>query len=172
MVTKSEVDSWGKIFYNIAMNDKINYCLAETHKHVRRVQHYLNMFIHDLIRRGENHDNSKFEEPELSVFAENTDRLSKCQYGSDEYKKSLETIKPALDNHYSKNRHHPEHWPDGIEGMTLIDLMEMLVDWKASTERVKDGNIRRSIAINSERYKMSPQLRTIFENTVREYFKE
>lgn len=154
------------------MNDKINYCLAETHKHVRKVQSYLNMFIQDLIHRGENHDNSKFEEPELTIFAENTEQLSKVQYGSEDYKKCLEFTKPARDNHYSKNRHHPEHWPNGVEDMNLVDLLEMLADWKAATFRNKDGNIRRSISINSERYKFSPQLRTIFENTVREYFKE
>jgi hypothetical protein len=154
------------------MNDKINYCLAETHKHVRKVQHNINKFISDLIRRGENHDNSKFEEPELSVFAENTHKLGQTKYGSEEYKQLLVEVKPAIDNHYSKNRHHPEHWPNGIEDMTLVDLIEMLSDWKAATERNKDGNIRKSIEINSAKYKMTPQLRTIFENTVREYFKE
>jgi hypothetical protein len=154
------------------MNDKINYCLTETHKHVKKVQKNLNMFICDLIKRGENHDNTKFEEPELSIFAENTHKLSLTKYGSDEYKMLLAESKPAIDHHYSKNRHHPEHWPNGLEDMTLIDLIEVLADWKAATERNKDGNIRRSIEINSIRYSMSPQLRTIFENTVREYFKE
>lgn len=40
------------------MNDTINLCLAETHKHVRKVQKYINLFVSDLIKRGENHDNS------------------------------------------------------------------------------------------------------------------
>lgn len=154
------------------MNDKINYCLAETHKHVRKVQRNLNLFVADLIHRGENHDNSKFEEPELSIFAENTSKLGQTVYGSPEYKQLLVEVKPAIDHHYSKNRHHPEHWPNGVEDMTLVDLIEMLADWKAATERNKDGNIRKSIEINSGKYNMSPQLRTIFENTVREFFKE
>ena len=154
------------------MNDNLNYCLAETHKHVRKVQEKLNIFIKDLIHRGEIHDNSKFEEPELSIFAANTSKLGQTIYGSEEYKKLLEEVKPAITHHYSKNRHHPEHWPNGIEDMTLIDLLEMLADWKSATERNKDGNIRKSIEINSAKYKFSPQMRTIFENTVREYFKE
>ncbi len=154
------------------MNDKINYCLSETHKHVRKVQKFLNLFISDLIHRGENHDNTKFEEPELSIFAENTEKLAKTQYGSPEYKDLLVSVKPAIEHHYSKNRHHPEHWPNGIEDMNLVDLLEMLADWKAATERNKDGNIRKSIEINSVKYGMSPQLRKIFENTVREYFKD
>lgn len=154
------------------MNDKINYCLSETHKHVRKVQQNINLFIRDLIHRGEHHDQSKFEEPELSIFAENTHKLAQTKYGSDEYKSLLVEVKPAIDNHYSKNRHHPEHWPNGVEDMTFVDLIEMLSDWKAATERNKDGNIRKSIEINSSKYNISPQLRTIFENTVREYFKE
>lgn len=154
------------------MNDKINFCLSETYKHVKKVQKNLNLFIKDLIHRGENHDTSKFEEPELTIFAENTEKLAKTVYGSEEYKQLLVEVKPAIEHHYAKNRHHPEHWPNGIEDMTLIDLVEMLADWKAATERNKDGNIRKSIEINAAKYKMSPQLRTIFENTVREYFKE
>lgn len=154
------------------MNDKINFCLAETHKHVRTVQKYLNLFITDLIHRGEVHDNSKFEEPELSIFAENTHKLSLTEYGSPEYKQLLVEVKPAIDHHYANNRHHTEHFPNGIEGMTLVDLLELLADWKAATMRNKNGNIRTSIDFNSQKYKMTPQLKQIFENTVREYFKE
>jgi hypothetical protein len=154
------------------MNDKQNYCLAETYKHIKEVSSNLNIFIHDLVQRGENHDNSKLEEPELSIFAEQTHKLGTVQYGSDEYKKLLEEVKPAIEHHYSKNRHHPEHWPNGLEDMTLVDLCEMLADWKAASKRNKNGNIRRSIEINASKYSMSPQLRTIFENTVREYFTE
>jgi hypothetical protein len=154
------------------MSDKINFCLAETYKHVKKVQKNLNLFIIDLIHRGENHDTTKFEEPELSIFAENTHKLAQIEYGGEEYKRNQETVRPAIEHHYSKNRHHPEHWPQGINDMTLVDLCELLADWKAGTERNKDGNIRKSIEINAAKYKMSPQLKQIFENTVREYFKE
>lgn len=151
-------------------DEQIQRCLAETHKHVRKVQENLNMFVHDIIQRGANHDNSKFEEPELSIFAENTHKLQQVGYGTPEYEALLVETRPAILHHYSKNRHHPEFHPNGIEDMTLIDLLEMLCDWRAAGERNKDGNIRKSIAVNSARFKMSPQLRTIFENTVKEYF--
>lgn len=151
---------------------EISHCLAETHKHVRTVQKNLNLFVTDLIIRGENHDNSKFEEPELEIFAANTHKLGETVYGSDEYKKLLDEVRPAITHHYSKNRHHPEHWPNGVEDMTLVDVLEMLADWKAATMRNKDGNIRKSIEINSQKYNIPPQLRKILENTVREYFTE
>ncbi len=56
--------------------------------------------------------------------------------------------------------------------MTLVDLIEMLADWRAATKRNKNGNIRKSIDINAEKYGISPQLKKIFENTVREMFKD
>lgn len=57
---------------------------------------------------------------------------------------------------------------NGIEDMTLLDLVEMLCDWKAASERHDDGNIRKSIEVNAERFNMTPQLRRIFENTINE----
>lgn len=145
-------------------------CLAETHCHIRKVQDNLNLFIKDLIDRGSRHDESKFHEPEFSLFASNTGKLKTVGYGTPEYEALLEGIRPAISHHYSKNRHHPEFHPNGIEDMTLVDLIEVLCDWRAAGERNKDGNIRKSIAVNSSRFNMSPQLRTIFENTVKEYF--
>lgn len=157
---------------NEVTEEQIQTCLTETHKHVRLVQHNLNLFVQDMIHRGEIHDDSKFEEPELSIFAGNGHKLKSVSYGTPEYENLLTETRPAILHHYSKNRHHPEHWQNGIEDMTLVDLLEMLADWKAAGERNKDGNIRKSISVNSARFKMTPQLRQIFENTAREYFKE
>jgi hypothetical protein len=86
------------------------------------------------------------------------------------YKCIQELDKRAREHHYSKNRHHPEFHKEGIDGMDLFDLIEMLVDWKAATERNKNGNIRKSIDINTERFKISPQLKKILENTVNRNF--
>jgi len=121
------------------MNDKINLCLAETYKHVKKVQKNLNLFIHDLISRGENHDNSKFEEPELSIFAENTEKLGKTVYGSEEYKQLLVEVKPAIDHHYSKNRHHPEWSLTNLEE-TWRDIVGYEGYYKISSR----GNIKRN----------------------------
>lgn len=151
---------------------EIDHCLVETHKHINLVRHYINGFIVDLMSRASNHDKSKLEDPELSVFAKHTSKLKDVSYGTDEYNKLLELVKPAIDHHFSKNRHHAEHWPEGIESMTLVDLIEMLSDWKAATQRNKNGNIEKSLDINSKKYNFSPQLKCIFENTIREYFRD
>jgi hypothetical protein len=78
---------------------------------------------------------------------------------ADEYKGFLKELAPALDDHhYPKNRHHPEHFEDGMNDMNLLDLIEMLADWKAASERHADGgNLAVSILLNEdrERFKMS-----------------
>lgn len=144
----------------------------ETIKHIKRVRYFLSLMIEELDRRAREHDRSKLESPEAEIFGEWTPELAKTEYDSPEYRAMLEKIKPAIDHHYAKNRHHPEHWSHGVEDMTLCDLVEMLCDWKAATERNKNGNIRTSIEKNTARYGLSPQLSQIMQNTVREMFKE
>jgi hypothetical protein len=57
----------------------------------------------------------------------------------------------------------------GIDGMSLIDVVEMLVDWKAATERMKGGgDIHRSLELNTTRFNLSPQLVSILANTIEE----
>lgn len=56
----------------------------------------------------------------------------------------------------------------GIYGMSLLDLIEMLADWKAAGMRHADGNIWKSLEVNRERFGISYQLFEIFKNTVKE----
>lgn len=76
----------------------------------------------------------------------------------------------ALEHHYKNNRHHPEHFKNGIEGMTLVDLCEMISDWKAATLRHDDGDILKSIEMNQQRFGYTDELKQILINTVNEYF--
>lgn len=41
----------------------------------------------------------------------------------------------------------------------------MFFDWKAATERTKDGNIYKSIEHNKGRFELSEQVCQIFKNT-------
>lgn len=142
-------------------------CQVETQKHIENVRKYLRFLIDKLDIRGVKHDSSKLETPEVELFAEHTLTLANLTYGSDEYKESLDKLKPALDHHYASNRHHPEHFVEGINDMTLVDLAEMFCDWKASTLRHNDGNLLKSIEINAERFNMDTQLKNILLNTAR-----
>lgn len=134
--------------------------------HICRVNQLLDKVAIELIKRGQKHDESKLHPPESNLFAEYTPILSSMTYGSDEFNKVKEKLKVALDHHYANNRHHPENHKNGINDMNLIDIIEMFCDWKASSERHNDGNLKKSIEINKLRFGMSDQLAKIFENTV------
>ena len=177
------------------------------------MQHFLHTFAKALLDRAERHDQSKLAAPEVQLFTEFTPKLAGSTYGSPEYEGFRKAMGAALQHHYAKNRHHPEHWPtptgpeidqlradlralavvrseddracddalarvtarlradlaameSSVNGMNLIDLVEMFCDWKAATERHHDGNIRKSIDTNQERFGISHQLARAFQNTV------
>jgi hypothetical protein len=137
-----------------------------TYQHIQIVQGLLSVVLTELTKRTIAHDQSKLASPEREVFDEYTPKLAGSTYGSDEYKRFLAGMKPALDHHYAVNSHHPEHYPDGIRGMSLVDLLEMLCDWKAATLRHNDGDIRKSIEINQQRFGYSDELKQILLNTL------
>lgn len=139
----------------------------DTMRHIERVRHYLNFFIIDLLDRGEKHDQSKLESPEVEMFAQFTAQLATTTYGSPAYNQAKAMMGPALAHHYANNAHHPEHHKRGVDDMTLLDVLEMFADWKASSERHNDGNILLSIEKNADRFNLSPQLVRILENTAR-----
>lgn len=141
----------------------------DTLDHIFSVQQKLAKATQELTYRATWHDASKLESPEKEAFDEMTPILKELEYGSQEYKDSLEKLKPALQHHYLHNSHHPEHYPEGVDGMDLFDIVEMFCDWMAATERTKDRDIRESIRINKDRFKMSPQLASIFLNTLKYY---
>lgn len=146
-----------------------------TMNHILQVRRFLDMVSERLHERGLKHDLSKLESPEMEVFAEFTPRLAGTTYGSQMYQDYLKAMGPALEHHYAHNRHHPEHFkPEAdatfraspVNCMNLIDVMEMVCDWAAAVMRHDDGNLERSIDINSERFILSSQLTSILHNTI------
>jgi hypothetical protein len=102
------------------------------------------------------------------MYDEFTPKLKAMTYGSDEYKACLKEMGVALQHHYQSNTPHPEQFDNGVNGMSLIDLLEMLADWKAASLRHADGDILKSLEINKKRFGISDQLAEIFINTVHE----
>ena len=139
---------------------------SETRKHILQVNEFIGKFVSELLERGRQHDRTKLYDPEVNLFAEYTPKLAQCKYDSEEYKECLKGLKPALDHHYSRNRHHPEHFKNGIADMTLVDLVEMFCDWKAASMRQHDGNLEKSIEKNKDRFGIPSELIKIFENTI------
>jgi len=134
--------------------------------HIRLVEFYIRQLTGEATRRAERHDESKWSKEEWDLFLKYTPKLKNCTYGSPEYLKYLKELKPALDHHYQCNRHHPEHhMHEGIGDMNLVDILEMLCDWLASTKRHADGDIFKSIEINQKRFGYSDDLKNILKNT-------
>jgi hypothetical protein len=88
---------------------------------------------------------------------------------SKEERAALDAVKDSLIHHYANNRHHPEFYAiSGVYGMNLLDLLEMVCDWKAAGEMSANGSFQQSIEYNTERFSLTPELVRILENTGRE----
>jgi hypothetical protein len=138
----------------------------KTYEHIRNVQSLLTGVISELLKRSNEHDRSKLLEPEVDIFSALTPKLEGLTYGTEEYNRIRSELGPALEHHYKNNPHHPEYHKDGIKGMSLVDLLEMICDWQAATLRHSDGNINRSLDLNQKRFGYSDELKEILKNTV------
>jgi len=153
----------------------------ETRKHIDEVRIFLDEICQEFKERGISHDQSKLHTPEVEVFEVYTEKLKSTTYGSEKYKQYLKEMKPAFEHHYANNRHHPEHFlltvaddfeyfergkKNLIQCMTLIDIVEMLCDWRAATKRHIDGDVMKSIELNQKRFGYGNELKQILINTI------
>jgi hypothetical protein len=141
----------------------------ETWRHIHEVAKRIHVFAWELMRRSIDHDQSKLEPVEKELFDKYTTELRSTTYGSEEYDSFLAKLKPALDHHYARNRHHPEFFPNGVREMNLVDLIEMLCDWKAATLRMESGDLHKSLEINKKRFDISDELMEILTNTAHDF---
>lgn len=138
-------------------------CTEDVRDHINLVRRYLDVVRAQLSLRGIEHDRSKLATPEKEAFDEITPLLRTVEYGTPEYKETFKGVKVAMDHHYRVNRHHPEHFADGIDGMNLLDVVEMVCDWMAAADR-KSGDVH--LETNVNRFEISSQLAHIISNTI------
>ncbi len=139
-----------------------------TRKHMQRVSELLGQAAINLIQRGAAHDLSKLETVELEPLQRMQDLIDKegqAPYGSDEYRRRTSLLGDMTKHHYANNSHHPEYYHDGVDGMDLFDVLEMLLDWKAASERGEESSV--NIGASVKRFGISPQLENILRNTAR-----
>lgn len=137
--------------------------------HISRVRRHIDTFIQLLIRRAENHDKSKLEEPELSWWKE-MDKEPRYPYGSKEYKQKIKKWDKVFKHHYKYNRHHPEHYEYGVSEMTLIDIVEMMCDWLGYKDTTTVTEALKVCDDQMARYDISEELRQIIFNTLLRYY--
>jgi hypothetical protein len=152
------------------LNDVMRRLLADIDRLTTGLPHMLQIHtltnvLRDLLLRADLHDVTKLQEPERFLFTQHTPQLHGTVYDSDEYRAFLKALAPALEHHYATFSHHPEHFSNGIAGMTLIDLLEMLADWHAAAQRYGTGSLAASLEVNQKRYGYSDTLKGILTNT-------
>lgn len=90
-----------------------------------------------LLERGFLHDISKLLDDEfygMAAFAQDQEALK-------DPKKTVTSDKQhAINLHWDRNPHHPEHWTD-VNQMTDLDIMELTCDWYARSLQFKTNMI-------------------------------
>lgn len=151
-------------------SQQINRTKVLVYEHRLRFAKYMARFIVALVERSAAHDDTKIDAAELEPYANVIDEFSKYPFGSDEYNQLKASLQGALVHHYANNRHHPEFFEIGVNGMNLVDLLETLADWKSATQNTGgNGDLLKSIGILSEKYGISPQLTQILINTAKDF---
>lgn len=139
------------------------------HEHRIRVKKRILDFIHELFYRMHSHDMSKLEEPEYSLWKK-MDQEPRYPYGTPEYIDKIKRNKDVFELHYMHNTHHPEHYYNGVSDMDLVDLIEMLIDWISYKDEISIKDAVELIEMQSERYNMSEDLKSIMKNTLFRHF--
>jgi Family of unknown function (DUF5662) len=138
---------------------------ADTLAHVHAVRDNIGTFVTEMLRRARVHDASKLSPDEKPIFDEVFPMLEGVSYGSREWKAAMERAAAALEHHYRCNSHHPEYYAaQGVAGMDLFDLVEMLCDWMAAAKRNPADGVK--LDHNVRQFGLAPQLASILGNTL------
>ena len=140
--------------------------------HIEIVRANIDKMVSEIKLRGENHDLSKLQEPEKSSNDYFIPLLKKVKFGTPEYVKvdSERRNGEGLKHHFKVNRHHPDHFQNGINDMNIVDIIEMICDTIAAS-RKSDSSFEDGLKFNAERYNFPKELENIILNTYNEYFK-
>lgn len=137
--------------------------------HIIRVRKHIATFVQLLIKRSLSHDNSKLQEPEFTWWKE-MDKEPRLPYGSKEYKEKMKRWEKIFKHHYSYNRHHPEFYENGVNDMTLVDIVEMMCDWLGYKQTISITEALNVCDEQMKRYNISNELRQIIFNTLHRYY--
>ena len=125
-------------------------------RHCLNLKQALGKVISNLQDRSDSHDYSKLEDDEFDAVI-HYQKLDGLEYGSEEYKEKMNEIRPftakGWDLHIKRNSHHPEHH-NNIDDMGLLDIIEMVCDWKAAnaTYNTSEQSFRDAAKVCIEKY--------------------
>ena len=144
----------------------------DTLEHIKNIRDVFTVLvIPEIQKRLFNHDLSKLSSPEKETYDKYIPELKKVKYGSEGYKEVKNKMyEEGLKHHFESNRHHPEHFKNGVDDMDLFDIIEMFSDWFAASLK-SDTPFIEGLETNIKNNKINSQLANIFKNTYNTYFK-
>jgi len=124
-----------------------NFFEERTKSHIDKVKKNLQKIavnsIHreELLKRGENHDASKWSPEEMPLYLWLTE-FYRCKNNNIDfsYPEGVEEkVDKASDHHKKNNKHHPEAH-ESIDDMSEVDIIEMVCDWTAMAQELGEEN--------------------------------
>lgn len=131
--------------------EAVDLFVKRTNHHIELVKNNIYLFqeneeyndiFDELTLRANNHDRSKFSEPELTPYIWLTWSYH-CKKNNIPFKFPIgmdQKIRDAKFHHVANNRHHPE-WHLDLNDMTTVDLIEMVCDWKAAGQEFGEKSL-------------------------------
>lgn len=117
--------------------------------HRAHVAEGLRVVVAALEARSHIHDLSKLSDDEFGSYCRiNAGVRAGAKHGTPEYSALIDSERENVNAHFARNRHHPEHIPEACraagllatsERMSFIDVIEMVVDWRAAWKGYGDA---------------------------------
>ena len=138
-------------------------------KHRESVRNKLKFLASEIVRRAEKHDESKLMQPELNWLIQ-MDKEPRYQYGTPEYFDKMKKWQKFFKHHYAENRHHPDHFQNGVYDMNIVDICEYISDIISYYDEMHVDDALKTLEAQKERFGFNEQLYQILKNTLFEYF--
>lgn len=138
-------------------------------QHKKTVKERLLFLADELYKRAYYHDDSKLQMPELQWLID-MDKEPRYAYGTPEYFDKMKRWDKFFKSHYKGNRHHPDHFPNGVNDMNLADLCEYIVDIISYYKELHANVALDTVNKQQQRFGFDEQLTQILKNTLIEYF--
>lgn len=124
-------------------------------RHHRHVSHLLRELARQLESRADLHDLTVLELDEFQGRVEIQHVARTHPYDSPEYRESIKD-NTSLQLHYSRNSHHPEYYPAGVDEMSFIDFIEMTIDWLGASRTYRNTSFEDGLKDQIRRFKLQP----------------
>jgi len=139
-------------------------------EHKKKVKDRMLFLAKEIIKRAEEHDDSKLKQPEINWLIE-MDKEPKVEYGTPEYFEKIKRWDKFFKHHYKNNKHHPAHYNEqGVYGMTIVDLVEMMCDVISYIKELHVYQASKIIKEQKERFDIDEGIAQILINTLNYYF--